>query len=50
MDPLNSELFDILACPHCKSELRYNKDKTALKCTNCKREYLIKEGIPILLI
>lgn len=49
MDPIEKELFDILACPKCKSDLEYNKDKTGLVCTKCKKEYDIKEGIPILL-
>lgn len=48
-DPIPKELFDILACPLCKANLRYNKAKTKLICTKCKSEYPIKEGIPILL-
>jgi len=48
-DPIPKELFDILACPICKVDLKYNKDKTGLICTKCKFEYPIKDGIPILL-
>ena len=48
-DPLPKSLFDILACPSCKSDLIYNKSKTKLVCIKCKKEYDIKEGIPILL-
>lgn len=48
-EPLPKDLFDILACPICKSDLTYNKIKTKLVCTKCKKEYDIKEGIPILL-
>jgi len=40
-DPLPKELFDILACPMCKSDLKYNKSKTKLVCTKCKKEYEI---------
>ena len=47
--PIAKELFDILACPACRSDLKYNKSKTALVCAKCKKEYPIKEGIPILL-
>ena len=47
--PIPKELFDILACPLCKSDLKYNKDKTQLVCGKCNIEYPIKEGIPILL-
>jgi len=48
-DPIPNELFDILACPLCKAGLKYNNDKTKLVCPKCKKEYEIKEGIPILL-
>lgn len=46
-DPISKELFDILACPECKSDLEYNADKTSLICKKCVKEYEIKEGIPI---
>ncbi len=48
-DPLPKDLFNILACPTCKSNLIYNKTKTKLICTKCKKTYNIKQGIPILL-
>ena len=46
---LAKELYDILACPVCKGDIVYTKDKTALLCKKCKIEYPIKEGIPIML-
>ena len=48
-DPLPKELYDILACPMCKGDVAYNKDKTALVCKKCKIDYPIKEGIPVML-
>ena len=48
-DPIPKELFDILACPLCKAGLKYNKEKTKLECSKCKKEYDIKDGVPILL-
>jgi len=48
-EPIQKDMFKILACPVCKSDLEYNKDKTRLVCTKCKAIYPIKEGIPILL-
>jgi len=48
-DPLSKELYEILACPVDKADLRYIKDKKGLKCTKCKQIYPIKDGIPILL-
>jgi len=46
--PIPKDMFKILACPVCKSDLKYNKDKTKLICTKCKAIYPIKDGIPIL--
>ncbi len=43
------EIFDILACPLCKSDLVYTKGKKNLVCAKCKRKFPIKEGVPILL-
>ncbi|MFH1210846.1 MAG: Trm112 family protein [archaeon] len=48
-DPLSEELFRILACPVCKADLKYGKEKKTLVCTKCKQEYEIRDGIPILL-
>ena len=48
-DPIPKDLFDILACPICKADLRYNKDKTGLVCVKCDKKYPIQKGIPILL-
>ena len=48
-DPIPKNLFDILACPICKSDLIYNRNKTGLICTRCKEGYPIRDGIPILL-
>jgi len=48
-EPIPREIFDILACPLCKSDLEYTKDKKNLVCSKCKRKYPIKEGVPILL-
>ncbi len=48
-DPIPRELFDILACPLCKTDLKYNKTKKKLICSECKTKYPIKGRIPILL-
>ena len=48
-DPIPKELFDILACPVCKADLKYNKDKTGFECVKCKAKYPIRNGIPVLL-
>lgn len=47
--PIPKELFDVLACPLCKADLEYTKDKKGLACSNCNEKYPIQEGVPNLL-
>ncbi len=44
---MDERLLKVLACPVCKGDLELRGEK--LICKVCKREYPIKEGIPILL-
>lgn len=44
---IDKELLKILACPRCKSDLNYDKNK--LVCVKCKKVYEVKDDIPILL-
>jgi len=46
---LSRELLEVLACPKCHGPLKYEKPKNKLFCKKCKKEYLIEEGIPLLL-
>ena len=48
-DPIPKDLFDILACPDCKGNLKYSLGKTGLICTKCKTRFPIQDGIPVLL-
>lgn len=50
--PIDKDLLDILACPKCKADLRYDEEHDKLVCTNseCGLVYRIEDGIPILLI
>ena len=48
-DPIPKDLFDILACPLCKADLEYTRDKKGLACSKCGEKYPIKEGVPVLL-
>jgi len=48
-DPLPKDLFDILACPVDKADLKYTPKKDGLKCVKCGHVYPIKDGIPVLL-
>ena len=44
---INEEFLKVLACPLCKSEVFMQNGY--IECTNCKRKYPIKGGIPIML-
>ncbi len=48
-DPIPKDLFDILACPLCRSDLEYDREKKNLICANCGQKYPIQDGIPMLL-
>ncbi len=45
---IDKELLDILACPLCKTEVKFEDDK--IVCTNCGRQYPVKDDIPVMLI
>lgn len=47
---LDKALMEILACPKCKGEIRYNESKTGLLCDSCRLEYPIRDDIPVMLI
>jgi hypothetical protein len=47
---LSKELLEILACPACKGDLSYLRKQSKLVCKKCKKEYKVKDGIPIMLV
>ena len=47
---IDKELLDILACPACKGEIKYDEKNEKLICQKCHRRYPIREGIPVMLI
>jgi len=48
--PVDSKLLEILVCPKCKGELRYDEQKDELVCEQCKLAYEVRDGIPVMLI
>lgn len=50
MSQLDPALLEILVCPRCRGDLKQQTDPPALICENCRVQYPIREGIPILLI
>ncbi|HYW12570.1 MAG TPA: Trm112 family protein [Longimicrobium sp.] len=43
-------LLELLVCPKCKGELRYEQDPQSLVCEADRLRYEVRDGIPILLI
>jgi uncharacterized protein len=44
------QLLEILVCPKCRGELEYQEAESVLNCRQCKLQYPVREGIPIMLI
>ena len=47
---LPDKLIEILACPKCKGDLIYDKEREKLICESCRLRYRIEDDIPIMLI
>lgn len=45
---IDKDLLNILACPQCKADVNLENDE--IVCSQCKRRYPIRNGIPIMLI
>lgn len=46
---IDKKLLDILACPICKSPLRYFKDRQELVCRADRLAFPIRDDIPVML-
>jgi uncharacterized protein YbaR (Trm112 family) len=47
---MDKKLLEILACPSCKSGLKYLKEEQELVCVPCRLAYTVRDDIPIMLI
>ena len=48
---LRKELLDILACPKCKGDIKFDSKKNELLCYKCRLKYKVLDGdIPDMLI
>ncbi|MCL6414783.1 Trm112 family protein [Aestuariirhabdus sp. Z084] len=46
---MDKKLLEVLACPVCKSDLSYDKEKQELICKNDAIAFPVKDGIPVML-
>lgn len=47
---LDPQLLEILVCPRCKGELRYEQEPHSLVCEACRLRYPVQDDIPVLLV
>ncbi|NLC56889.1 MAG: Trm112 family protein [Armatimonadetes bacterium] len=47
---IDEKLLEILACPACDTRPPVRLKEDRLVCTECRRAYPIREGIPIMLV
>ena len=47
--PIPEYIYNVLACPMCKSDVKYSKDRKSLVCTKCGVKYRIEGSVPIML-
>ena len=46
---MDKKLFEILACPLCKGEVKHQKEQNELICRPCGLAYPIRDDIPVML-
>jgi uncharacterized protein YbaR (Trm112 family) len=46
---MDKKLLDILACPVCKGELSYDKEKNELVCVHDHLAFPIRDDIPVMI-
>ncbi|MFA5478646.1 MAG: Trm112 family protein [Candidatus Muiribacteriota bacterium] len=46
---LSAELVEILACPECCGDVKYDENKGII-CDKCQVAYPVKNDIPVMLI
>ena len=46
---LDKKLLEILACPICKGELRYDKNAKELVCAVDKLAFPVRDGVPVMI-
>ncbi|MDB2384713.1 Trm112 family protein [Endozoicomonas sp.] len=46
---MDKKLFEILACPLCKGDVKYDKAHVELVCRPCGLAYPVRDEIPMML-
>jgi uncharacterized protein YbaR (Trm112 family) len=48
--PLNKKLLEIIICPQCHGQVRFDEKLNGIICDQCKLIYEVKDDIPVLLV
>ncbi len=46
----DEKLLEILVCPKCRGEIKFDEEDNKIICENCRLKFEILDGIPIMLI
>lgn len=46
---MDEKLIKILACPVCRGEVEYDRQKNEVFCLKCGRIYPVEDDIPVML-
>ena len=47
---VSEKLLEVLACPKCKGDVRYDREHNRIICDECSLAYRIEDDIPVMLI
>lgn len=47
---LDERLLEILRCPACHGTLEHKPRRHVLVCSECRLQYPVREGIPVMLV
>ena len=47
---IDEELLEILACPECKGDVKYDEANQKIICRKCGLKYPVRDGIPVMLV
>ena len=47
---VSEKLLEVLACPKCKGDVRYDRENDRIICEKCSLAYRVEDDIPVMLI
>jgi uncharacterized protein YbaR (Trm112 family) len=47
---VGDDILEVVACPNCHRELTFSASEDQYQCLVCNLAFIIREGIPVLLL